>query len=174
MNIADNLEKSAYYFPNNIAVFEEDRKVTFTEFNREASRIASALVNTGVQPGDHVALCAPNSYAWLAFYFGVLKAGAVAVTFSHLLTREELYQIISDCRPRVLFTTDAKRNDLKGIKQSNYLERIVSENGDISYDRLIATGSSDFQTLDRDRQYTAAILYTGGTTGIPKGAMLSH
>jgi long-chain acyl-CoA synthetase len=174
MNIADNLEKSANYFPNNIAVFEGDRKITFAEFNQDASRYASALVNTGVQPGDHVALCAPNSYAWLAFYFGVLKAGTVAVTFSHLLTREELSQIISDCCPRVLFTTDARLNDLKDIKQSNYLERIVSENGDISYDRLIETGSSDFQMVNRDRQDTAAILYTGGTTGIPKGAMLSH
>jgi len=174
MNISSNLERSAYHFPGQIAVFEGDRKVTYAEFNRETARIASALVNTGVEPGDHVALCAPNSYAWLAFYFGVLKAGAVAVTFSHLLTRQELSQIIPDCRPRLLFTSDDKLDDLRDMKPDGYPERIVSKSGDISFDGLLESGSSDFRTIDRRRQDTAAILYTGGTTGIPKGAMLSH
>jgi len=174
MNIAGNLERSAYYFPDNVAVFEGDRKFIFAELNQEASRCASALVNTGVQPGDHVALCAPNSYAWLAFYFGVLKAGAIAVTFSHLLTRAELSQIISDCRPMIMFTTNEKHNDLKDLEQARLLKQMVTETGDTGFDRFVKTGRSDFQTLNRDRHDTAAILYTGGTTGIPKGAMLSH
>jgi long-chain acyl-CoA synthetase len=78
MNIAQNLENAARFFPNHIAVIEGDRNITFSQFNSEATQIASALVNAGIRPGDHVALCAPNSYAWLVFYFGVLKAGAVA------------------------------------------------------------------------------------------------
>ena len=86
MNIATNLEKSACYFPERSAVIDGDKQISFRQFNVESSKIAAALVAAGVQPGDHVALCAPNSYEWLAFYFGVLKAGAVAVTFSHMLT----------------------------------------------------------------------------------------
>ena len=66
MNIANSLENSAFYFPESIAVIEEDRTVSFAEFNRDAARIASALIGAGVRPGDHVALCAPNSYEWLA------------------------------------------------------------------------------------------------------------
>ncbi len=69
MNISENLERSANHFPDNIAVIDGNREVTYAEFNRDACRCASALVNCGVQPGDHVALCAPNSYAWLVLKF---------------------------------------------------------------------------------------------------------
>ena len=97
MNVADNLRLAASHFPSRTAVIEADRIITYSAFNGDANRIASALVGLGVQPGDHVALCAPNSYQWLAFYFGILKAGAVATTFSHLLTKDELCTTLADC-----------------------------------------------------------------------------
>jgi len=174
MNVATNLECAAFHFPDHIAVIEGDRSFSFAEFNREANQIASALVSVGVQLGDHVALCAPNSYAWLAFYFGALKAGAVAVTFSHLLMKDELARTLADCKPKVLFTADEKLEDLEDYRNQPYPELVVCDHGDISYARLAEKGTSEFQTVDRHRQDTAAILYTGGTTGIPKGAMLTH
>jgi long-chain acyl-CoA synthetase len=128
-----------------------------------------------VQPGDHVALCAPNSYEWLAFYFGVLKAGAVAVTFSHMLTAAELPQILCDCRPKVLLTVDEKLDAFGDLNRGEYSPGLViSDAGDMSFAALVEKGRPGFKTIDRDRSDTAAILYTGGTTGIPKGAMLSH
>ena len=174
MNVATNLERTAFHFPDHIAVIEGDKSIRFAEFNRDASRMASALVSVGVQPGDHVALCAPNSYAWLVFYFGALKAGAVAVTFSHLLKREELARTLADCRPKVLFTADEKLEDLVDYRKQPYPELVVCDHGDISYTRLVEKGQAEFKTIDRHRHDTAAVLYTGGTTGIPKGAMLSH
>jgi long-chain acyl-CoA synthetase len=174
MNIADNLEKSACYFPNHTAVLEGDRTITYSEFNRDASRIASALRASGVQPGDHAAICAPNSYAWLTFYFGVLKAGAVVVTFSNHIKPEELNRIISDCQPRVIFTTDDKIDDLGEREGHPFLDLVICERGDISYNTLIEKGDFEFHTIDRNRKDTAAIVYTGGITGIAKGAMLSH
>jgi long-chain acyl-CoA synthetase len=174
MNIATNLERAAFHFPEHIAVIEGDRSVSFAEFNRDANQIASALVRVGVQPGDHVALCAPNSYAWLVFYFGVLKVGAVAVTFSHLLMKDELSRTLADCEPKVLFTADEKLEDLEDYRNQPYLELVVCDHGDISYARLAEKGTPEFKTVERHRQDTAAILYTGGTTGIPKGAMLTH
>jgi long-chain acyl-CoA synthetase len=174
VNIANNLENSALYFSENIAVIEGDSNISFAEFNGEATRIASSLVGAGVHPGDHVALCAPNSYEWLAFYFGVLKAGAVAVTFSHLLKRDELSQILGDCQPKILYTCDEKLEDLRDIAASGNLKLVVCDHGDVSYTQLAEKGDSEFQTIDLHRQDTAAILYTGGTTGTPKGAMLSH
>ena len=174
MNIATNLERAAFHFPDHIAVIEGDRSVSFSEFNRDANQIASALVSVGVQPGDHVALCAPNSYAWLVFYFGALKAGAVAVTFSHLLLKDELSRTLADCEPKILFTADEKLEDLGDYRKRPYPELVVCDHGDISYARLAEKGTSEFKTVDRHRQDNAAILYTGGTTGIPKGAMLTH
>jgi long-chain acyl-CoA synthetase len=174
MNIATNLDHAAFHFPDHPAVIEEDRSLSFSEFNRDANQIASALAGVGVQPGDHVALCAPNSYAWLVFYFGALKAGAVVVTFSHLLMKDELSRTLADCEPKILFAADEKLEDLGDHRKRPYPELVVCDHGDISYARLAEKGTSQFKTVDRHRRDTAAILYTGGTTGIPKGAMLTH
>jgi long-chain acyl-CoA synthetase len=174
MNIATNLDRAAFHFPDHCAIIEAERSISFSEFSRDANQMASALVRVGVRPGDHVALCAPNSYAWLVVYFGAIKAGAVAVTFSHLLMKEELARTLADCEPKVLFTTDEKWEDVGGLGERPYPELVVCDHGDISYARLAEKGTPEFKTMDRHRQDTAAILYTGGTTGIPKGAMLTH
>ena len=174
MNVAENLVNAAFYFPDRCAVVEGQREITFAEFNQKSSRIGSALVDAGVEPGDHVAICAPNSYDWLAFYFGVLKAGAVAVTFSHLLTEAELIKIFADCRPKILFTIDEKLDPFEALKNDSDPQLIICDHGDISLNRFAEKGTANFTSIDCDRDDTCAILYTGGTTGIPKGAMLSH
>jgi len=174
MNIATNLEKAAFHFPEHIAIFDRERKITFQAFDRESSRIAAALADAEIQPGNHVALCAPNSYAWLAFYFGVIKAGAVAVTFSYLLTKPELVHTISDCQPKAIFTTGEILDKLKDPKNTFCPLPILCDDGDNSFQRFVEKGASNFKTVDRDRHDTCAILYTGGTTGTPKGVMLSH
>jgi long-chain acyl-CoA synthetase len=174
MNLAENLERSAFYFPNRPAIIEEERQISYLEFNQESNRVATALIGLGVQGGDHVALCAPNSYRWLAFYFGVLKAGAIAVTLPGTLTQGELTRLLDDARPKVLFTVDEKLGDLGDRRNRPYMEKVISPGGDISYDRLLERGSYSFKAVDLSRKNTAAILYTGGTTGIPKGVMLTH
>jgi len=174
MNLAKNLESSAFYFPDRPAVIEEDKEISYLEFNREANRIATAMIRLGVRMGDHVALCAPNSYQWLAFYFGVLKAGAVAVTLPSTLTKSELTRLLDDARPRVLFTVDEKLDGFGDRRDRPYMETVISPGGDIPYHRLLEIGSPSFKAIDRDRKDTAAIPYTGGTTGIPKGVMLTH
>jgi len=83
MNIAKNLEVSALYFPNRPAISEDLSETSYAQLNKRANRVATALIRKGIKPGDHVGLCAPNSGDWLAFYFGVLKAGAVAVTLAN-------------------------------------------------------------------------------------------
>ncbi|MGD2272794.1 MAG: AMP-binding protein, partial [Desulfobacterales bacterium] len=174
MNIAANLEKAAFYFPDRSAIIDGDKTFSFKEFNREVNKAAGALAKKGLKPGDHAALCAPNSYAWLAMYFGAIKAGAVAVTFSHLLTKNELLQIIDDCQPKILFTVDEKLDAVEHLRHHSYLELVVCENGDMSYSHLVKRGSANFDALPRQRTDPAAILYTGGTTGTPKGAVLTH
>jgi long-chain acyl-CoA synthetase len=174
VNVAANLDNAAFHFPDHTAVIDGDRSISYLEFNRDANRMASSLTGLGVQAGEHVAICAPNSYDWLVFYFGALKVGAVAVTFSHLLRKDELIRTLEDCQPKILFTADDKLGDLGDYHERPCPEWVVCDHGDISCARLAEKGTPDFRTVDRDRQDTAAILYTGGTTGIPKGAMLSH
>jgi long-chain acyl-CoA synthetase len=174
MNVAKNLENSAFYFPQQTAVIENDREISFLEFNRSSNRIATALMSAGVQPGDHVALFAPNTYEWLAVYFGVLKSGAVVVTLSSLLKRAELRRIMDNAQPTVLFAGEEQLGELGDPKDYPYLNKVIGEGGDIPYVDLVERGSDSFDAIDVDRHNTAAILYTGGTTGIPKGVMLTH
>ena len=174
MNLAENLEHAAFYFPDRPALIEEDREVSYLEFDQESNRVATALIRLGVQRGDHVALCTPNSCRWLAFYFGVLKAGATAVTLPNTLTQGELSRLLDDARPKILLTVDEKLDGLGDGEARCYLQKVISPGGDITYDGLLEMGSPSFKAVDLDRKNTAAILYTGGTTGIPKGVMLTH
>jgi long-chain acyl-CoA synthetase len=174
MNVAKNLENAAFYFPKQTAVIENNREISFLEFNRLSNRIATALQSVGVQPGDHVALCAPNTYEWLAFYFGTLKSGAVVVTLSSLLKRDELRRIMDNAQPKTLFAGEEQLAELGDRKDYPYLKKVVSKGGEISCKDLVEMGSDSFNAVDLDRHNTAAILYTGGTTGIPKGVMLTH
>jgi long-chain acyl-CoA synthetase len=174
LNLATILENSARYFPDKTAIVEDERTYSYGEFNNYASKIASALSGNGIKPGDYIGFCAPNSYDWLALYYGALKCGAVAVTFSYLLTRNEFQKILSDCKPRVLFTTEERITDLEYTEPDFRPDLIITEGGGKSCETLAEKGDSSFKTIYRDRDDIAAILYTGGTTGTPKGAMLTH
>jgi long-chain acyl-CoA synthetase len=174
MNLAKNLERSAFYFPHRPVVSEDLSEISYVQLNARANRVATALIKLGVKPGEHIGLCALNSVDWLVFYFGVLKAGAVAVTLSGLLKGDELSLLANHSKPKIMFTSDGKLHELLRLKQDGYLEKIISPQGDMNFHQLLKMGSESFAALDRDRTDTAAILYTGGTTGIPKGVLLSH
>jgi long-chain acyl-CoA synthetase len=174
MNISNNLENATFYFPNRPVLSEAGREITYSEFNDRANRIATGLITMGVRPGDHIGLLAPNSADWLVFYFGVLKVGAVAVTFSNLLTPDEMALLINHSKPRFLFTSEEKLNHLQSLRGRAGLEKVICPGGDLELKQLMDMGTGSFKALDRDRTETAAVLYTGGTTGTPKGVMLTH
>ena len=174
MNIAKNLERSAFFFNDRPVVSEDLAETSYAQLNNRANHVATALIRMGIKPGDHIGLCAPNSGDWIAFYFGVLKAGAVAATLSSLLKRDELSLLINHSKPRVIFASDEKLDELAGLRRDECLEKIISPEGDLNFNQLLEMGTGNFTALDRDRTDTATILYTGGTTGIPKGVVLSH
>jgi len=174
MNLAQNLEASAFFFPDRPALCQAGSEWTYAQLNDQANRIATGLIKMGAKPGEYVGLCAMNSVDWIAFYFGVLKAGAIAVTLSGMLTGDELVNLVSHSRPRFIFTSETKLQELERLKSSGGLEKVICPGGDLDLPHLMEMGSPRLKALDRDRTDTAAILYTGGTTGIPKGVMLTH
>ncbi len=167
MNIADNLKATAFHFPDHLALIDENRQLTYSQLNTEADQIACLLTELGVVPKDHVAICLLNSCSWIAYYFGILKTGAVAVTLPHSMTKNELAPVLEDCKPKILFTDTAKAAD---IGEKSFLSHTITNLDDKKYSALIYP----FDTVEREPEDTAAILYTGGTTAIPKGVMLSH
>ena len=174
MNLSTNLEWSSRFFPDRPVISQGDSILTYARLNQTANRVATALIDLKIRPGDQIGLYAPNSDDWVAFYFGALKAGAVPVTLSYQLSKDELTLLLNHSRPRMIFTGVEKLDSLEALRVSAGLEKIICPEGDLDMKQLTERGSASFKALDRDREDVAAILYTGGTTGTPKGVMLSH
>jgi long-chain acyl-CoA synthetase len=174
MNLAVNLERSAFYFHDRPAISEDGLEISYAMLNEQANRVATALIKLGIKPGDHLGLCAPNSPDWLIFYFGVLKAGAVAVTLSSLLSKDEFCLLINHAKLKFLFTTESRLESLADLRGTGGIQKIICPKGDLTLQQVLDQGVSSFEAVDRNRVDTAAILYTGGTTGMPKGVMLTH
>src|SRR5512137_2755105 len=116
MNLATNLERSAYFFPDRPAVSENGVALSYAQLNEQANRIATKLLEMGLKNGDHVGLCAANSPEWLSFYFGVLKAGGVAVTLSSLLASDEFRLLVGHAKMKFLYTSESRLGDLQELK----------------------------------------------------------
>lgn len=174
MNIANNLAHAAFLFPKRPAIRMGDTVVSYAQLNEQANLVATALLKLGVRPGDRIGICAPNSNDWVAFYYGLIKAGAVAVTMSSQLTSNELIQLVEETFPKMMFSGETHMDTLDGLRRSGVLEKIIGAGGDLDMVGLMDLGAHSFKALDMDRENIAAILFTGGTTGIPKGVPLTH
>ncbi len=176
--------------------FGEDVNLIFygKEYNRKqlqdwARRLATALHNLGVEKGDVVAIYLPNSIQFLVAYFGILLAGATVTAISPLFVPREVAYQLKDSGAEIIVTMDLFYNNVKQIKDETRLkniivtniwgERLNIEKGDLdkilNYDELIEkTPPNPPKVKIKPTKDVAVILYTGGTTGLPKGAMLTH
>lgn len=177
MNIAENLERARLFFPDKPALVFEGRTYTYRQLNEEVNRLANGLRALGIEPGDRVALFLPNIPAFAVAYFAVQKAGGIAVSINSLFKTDEVKHVVNDAGAKVLFTTEAQRQYVS-TETLPTLEQVVIAEGeagnDLALDELSARGDSRFRAGDMERDDPAAILYTSGTTGFPKGATLTH
>lgn len=180
---ADILSKRASLTPDRQALFDvaTGLRYTFAELNQRANRTANFLRQQyGIQKGDRISILAQNSIAYVDLLFAVGKIGAILAPLNWRLTSRELTFIINDCQPKILLcgpeyvATLAEMRDKIQVEQFVALEGAQIENS-ASYDLLQAQSSSaepDRPSLDGEDPY--CILYTSGTTGRPKGAVLPH
>lgn len=160
--------------PNSLhpfAIFEDGRTLSYADFLDGAGRIAAALRNFGVMPGDRVAFQASKSIASLQVYLGAVMAGGIFVPLNPAYTSEEIEYFVADSEPalficeRSRFDALSKSNDAAHICDLDTLrQEIDAMKRPLRAQNPVARSPSDL----------AAILYTSGTTGRPKGAMLSH
>ena len=203
-SMGEMVTESATAHPHAHMIDFMGRKFTYGDMFAQIRRIACGLQAMGVQKGDRVGLYLPNTPHYVAAYYGALMAGAIVVNFSPLYTAAELEHQVEDSGTKILFTLSAKAllpTALEVLDHSTLEKLIVgsvaemlspvkslffrwfkaSESAPIPddprvlhYDSLIAN-RGDCAVAEIDPVNDIALLqYTGGTTGTPKGAMLTH
>ncbi|MCB9142926.1 MAG: long-chain fatty acid--CoA ligase [Anaerolineales bacterium] len=182
MHAADQLTNRSRLTPDREALLFLDtgERFTYGELNARANRAANYMRALGVQPGDRVSILAQNSVVYLDLFYGLAKIGAIFAPLNWRLTAAELTYIVNDCAPAVLICSAEFTGLLAEMRPDVFVEHLVSlENAVIlgaeSYEEGVAAASAmepERPPLDGDTPY--CILYTSGTTGKPKGAVLPH
>lgn len=178
------LRKTAEKQPNNVAIVFRDKKITYEELNAASDRFAAALTKMGVKKGDRVALFLPNIPQFVVSYFGVLKAGAVITATSPLFKERELKYQLNNSEAETIVALDSLYPTVKSVKNKTSLKRVIltgTEENQLkepevhSFQDLIKKNARKPPRLEiNPKEDIAALQYTGGTTGLPKGAMLTH
>lgn len=177
MNIAQNVERGRRFFPNKIALICEGKSFTYQELDQITNRLANALQGLGIKRGDRVALLLPNIPEFVIAYLGILKIGAIAVSLNVMLKKNEVKFILNDCSAKVLVTTESLSENVPDAELPELQHILIAEGQariGISFNEVISNASPDMRAVEMERDEPAAILYTSGTTGFPKGATLSH
>src|SRR5260221_809639 len=177
MNIGSLLTKTSRLHGNRLAIQYGEQQLTYAELTQRVGRLTGALQTLGVRPGDRVALVQRNGPALFETLFACFRAGAVAVPINVRLHPEEVAFICQDCEARVLVATgEYAASAFQARKQIPELQLVGVESiaGAIDYEALLS--AADPVTIDAevDPDDLAWLFYTSGTTGKPKGAMLTH
>ncbi len=167
LNLADVLEAMADAIPDRAAVRTMDRDYTYAEIDDRSTRLANRLVELGIQPGDHIAVHSANRIEWVDAFYGAFKARAVPININFKYRAEELAYLYSnaDCVAAIVspeYADEARKAG--GEKLKNLI--VMGE----EYDAELAAASPERKIEGRsgDDHY---VIYTGGTTGQPKGVV---
>jgi len=177
-NLSDLVRRAAHVFPDKVALLFREDAVSWAELDRRVDAVAAGLQSRPLNRGDRVALLLGNTPDYVAAYFGILRAGLVAVPINTAYTADELTYLLSDSGTRMALCGRAAAPVVTALSEIlSSLETVLvtdtaAVSGTATYDELLlpdhpvepVTGGEDL----------AVLMYTSGTSGRPKGAMLSH
>jgi long-chain acyl-CoA synthetase len=171
-NLAEIVSASAARDSEAAAVRLGERTLTYGELDDRAARLATLLLERGLEPGDRVGVMLPNVPEFPIAYYGILRAGGVVVPMNVLLKRREIAYYLKDSGAKLLLAWQGFVEDAAAGAADAGTELIEVEPGAFAATLDEAEPTAEIATVDDED--TAVILYTSGTTGQPKGAELSH
>lgn len=178
MSLGKMLTESAEHTPENTAVIQGEKRMTYRELNRAACALGNHLRSLGLGKGDKVAVMLPNCAEFVIAYFGIQKIGGVAVTLNVQSTPYELLHLLGNSDSQCLITQGilAKRFD-EIRKELPFCRHLVTTNGpeeDSPFREIIAKGPFTEEIPELAGDDPAVMIYTAGLTGKPLGAVLTH
>ena len=150
--------------------------ITYADLERESARLAAWLASLGVKAGDRVAVQVDKSAQVMFLYLACLRAGFVYLPLNTAYTDNELAYFLKDARPAVFVCRPAAIDGATQLAQSHQVPHVFSlgTRADGTLLQAAAKTTPSFEAVESDEEDTAVILYTSGTTGRPKGAMITH
>jgi len=175
--LAELLRRYVKGRPDNLCIAYEDENISFAELDQRSDRLAAALLGQGLASGDRVAILATNKPVFFELLFACAKSGLIMLPINWRLSAREISGIIADAGPRCIFADEEFVDNLPPCAEFGDFKLIaLGESFNQWRDRNSGDTSSDLaadRTLVRDADSTVMLLYTSGTTGLPKGAMVS-
>lgn len=178
-NLGELLSASAKKYPNRIAIVFGRKKITYKALDELTNKIAAGLLRLGIKKENKIAIFLDNCPEFVVSYYSILKAGAVVVPVNYMFKIEEAKYILQDSEAAGIITSRAYIDMAEELRlRVDSLKHIISttitREGIIDFGALKETNTAVINNISIDPDDLAVILYTSGTTGFPKGAMLSH
>lgn len=173
------IREAAKRFGDKTALVFEDQSWSFRQLDETSSKVAAALQARGFAAGDTISLYSPNCAEWMIAYYAVMKLGGIVNPLNLMLTPEEAAYAMNDCGAVAVFGSDERIASLARILSSTKLQLCVAfgdciPEGSVGFSSLLEGSAGDFPVPGIDIDQPCTVGYTSGTTGHPKGAVLTH
>ena len=171
------LKRSAFVFPDKVAIIHGERKYTYREFAERVYRLASQLRTIGMQKHERVAFLCPNTPQLLEAHFAVPAAGGILVAINTRLSSQEIGYILKHSGAKYLFVDSELYPLVEPLELKDVYIVHINDTGtaDDPYEQFLAAGTAEpITSWLEDEEETISINYTSGTTGNPKGVMYTH